>query len=197
MLRIILIRPGATEFDEQGRIQGTLDIPLSSGGQKQTSDVVHSLSGEPIEAIYSGPCQSAKHTAEALAAVIAVKSKTLEDLHNIDHGLWQGMLVSDVKSKQPRVYRQWQDNPETVCPPQGEALLAAKARVAGVLRKMIKKHKLEGVIAIVTPEPLATVVRHVLCQDQLSELWKSGLGCGKWEAIEVDSTIAGPVGQAP
>ena len=196
MLRIILIRPGATEFDEQGRIQGTLDIPLSPTGQKQTSEVVEAVQREPIDTIYSSPCQSAKQTAEALAAIVGAKSKTLEELHNIDHGLWQGMLVSDVKSKQPRVYRQWQDNPETVCPPQGEALLAAKARVAAVLRKMIKKHKLTGVIAIVASEPLATVIRHVLCQDQLSELWKSGLGCGKWEAIEVDSAIAGPVSQS-
>ena len=29
MVRIVLIRPGSTDFDEQGRITGTLDIPLN------------------------------------------------------------------------------------------------------------------------------------------------------------------------
>lgn len=191
MLRILLIRPGATEFDEQGRIQGTLDIPLSAGGQRQTNEMIGTVRGERIDAIYSSPCQAAQQTADALAAIIGAKNKTLKELHNIDHGLWQGMLVSDVKAKQPKVFRQWQEQPETICPPQGESLLAAKQRVADVLRKILKKHKLAGVIAIVAPEPLATVVRHVLCQDELADLWKSRLGCGKWETIEVDPAIAG------
>ena len=30
MSQIVLIRPGSTEFDEQQRIQGTLDLPLST-----------------------------------------------------------------------------------------------------------------------------------------------------------------------
>ncbi len=29
MLEVLLIRPGATTFDEDGRIKGSLDIPLS------------------------------------------------------------------------------------------------------------------------------------------------------------------------
>ncbi len=32
MLTVILIRPGSTDFDEQGRIQGTLDVPLNEQG---------------------------------------------------------------------------------------------------------------------------------------------------------------------
>jgi probable phosphoglycerate mutase len=193
MLRILLIRPGATEFDEQGRIQGTLDIPLSTGGQRQTNEMIGAVRGEAIEVIYSSPCQAAQQTADALAAIVGAKNKAVKELHNINHGLWQGMLVSDVKAKQPKVYRQWQDQPETVCPPQGESLLAARQRVADVLRKLLKKHKLAGVIAIVVSEPLATVVRHVLCQDELADLWKSGLACGKWETIDVDPAIAGTV----
>ena len=35
MLTILLIRSGTTEFDAQGRIQGTLDVPLSDEGLRQ------------------------------------------------------------------------------------------------------------------------------------------------------------------
>jgi probable phosphoglycerate mutase len=195
MLRILLIRPGATEFDEQGRIQGTLDIPLSTSGMRQTSEIISGVRGEPIDAIYASPCQAAQQTADALASIVGVKHKTVKELHNINHGLWQGMLVSDVKAKQPKVYRQWQEQPETVCPPQGEPLSAAKQRVAGALRKLLKKHKLTGAIAIVAPEPLATVIHNVLCQDELARLWKSGMGCGKWEAIEVDLGASSPTAE--
>jgi len=191
MLRILLIRPGATEFDEQGRIQGTLDIPLSHDGRRQVDEVIAAVQDVAMDAIYSSPCQAAQQTAEALAALRGLKARPLEKLHNLNQGLWQGMLISDVKTKQPKVFRQWQEQPERVCPPQGETLLGAKQRIAEVLRKLLKKHKLAGSIAIVAPEPLATVIRHVLCQDDLADLWQTCLGCGKWETVEVDVALAG------
>ena len=40
----------------------------------------------------------------------------------MNHGLWQGMIIDEVKRKQPKVYKQWQEHPENVCPPEGEML---------------------------------------------------------------------------
>ncbi len=64
-------------------------------------------------------------------------------------------------------------------------MLAAKARIAELLKKMLKKHKPGGVIVIVSQEPLASIVRHVLKLDELSGLWKSSEQCAKWELIDV------------
>ena len=44
MLKILLIRPGVTDFDEQGRIKGTLDIPLSDEGTAQVAKMIDELS---------------------------------------------------------------------------------------------------------------------------------------------------------
>ena len=185
MLRILLIHPGCTEYDQQGRVQGTLDIPLCEDGRQEVEALIGELSGRPILAIYSSPSQSALQTAETLAAAHDLKVKTLDKLVNLDHGLWQGMLVEDVKTKQPKVYRQWLEQPETVCPPQGETVLAAKQRVQAALAKLIKKHKTDELVAIVVPEPLASIVRHVLRHDELGDLWHSSEEAGKWELIEV------------
>ena len=32
MTQVVLIRSGATVYDEQNRVQGVLDVPLSEGG---------------------------------------------------------------------------------------------------------------------------------------------------------------------
>ena len=37
MTQVVLIRPGATLYDEQNRVQGALDIPLSERGRAETS----------------------------------------------------------------------------------------------------------------------------------------------------------------
>ena len=54
-------------------------------------------------------------------------------MQNLNQGLWQGMLVEDVRHKQPKVYRQWQEQPENVCPPEGEMLEQADERVRAAM----------------------------------------------------------------
>jgi probable phosphoglycerate mutase len=190
MLRVLLIRPGSTDLDEQGRIKGTLDVPLSRQGAEQVAKAVEELSGVKISAIYSAPAICCRQTATALADPRRVKVKRIDGLHNLDHGLWHGKLIDEVRQTQPRVYRQWQENPEAVCPPDGESVLAARQRVAAALVKLIKKHK-DGVIAVVAPEPLASVCRSVLSASELGDLWKAECDCGRWEAIDVESSRLG------
>jgi phosphoserine phosphatase len=190
MLQILLVRPGATEFDRQGRIQGTLDIPLCEDGRQAVEALIAELRHQPIEAIYTSPSQSAEQTAAALGEAVDVRPKTLDKLRNLDHGLWQGLLIADVKTKQPKVYRQWQEQPESICPPQGETISAAKSRVQAALAKLIKKHKSDALIAVVAPLPLACVMRHVLRHDELGDLWQCPNGADLWELIDVPETVA-------
>lgn len=185
MLRIILARPGSTEYDEQRRIQGTLSIPLSEQGAQQVAEIVLALSDSKIEAVYSSPCRSAEETAEAIGEAAGVKVKLLEKLKNLNHGLWEGKLIEEVRQKQPKVYRQWQEHPETVCPPDGEMLESARDRVHSALSRILKKHK-NGTIALVAPEPLASLIGCYLSGDVLGDLWKVDCECGSWESIDVE-----------
>ena len=43
MVQMLVVRAGSTEFDEQGRIKGTLDIPLSDAGQGQVGRLIADL----------------------------------------------------------------------------------------------------------------------------------------------------------
>lgn len=196
MLQIVLIRPGSTDYDHQGRIQGTLDIPLNDQGTREVEQIIHETRSLGIEAIYCGPCQSAFQTAAALADAIGVKLNKIDALHNMDHGLWQGMLIDDVKRKQPKVFRQWQEQPRTVCPPEGEMLSEAQARVEAALGKILKKYK-HGMIALVMPEPLASVVRGGLSNSEIGDLWKGSSVCGKWEVISLEPRDLAHTGTAP
>ncbi len=185
MLRLILVRPGATDFDEQGRIKGALDIPLNAHGQNQVAQTVDELVQLNLDRIYTAPCQSAQQTAQALAKGRNVKIKEVEAFANLDHGLWQGKLIKEVKQKQPKVYKKWQEHPELVCPPEGETIEAAKQRVNTALMKMIKKHK-SGVVALVVPEPLASLLNCFLSSKDIGDLWASECDSGKWESIDIE-----------
>ena len=188
MLTILLIRSGSTEFDAQGRIQGTLDVPLCEEGRRQAQATAEELVARPtpIDALYAGPGLSAQQTAEIVGDRLDLKHKTLKKLHNLDQGLWQGLLFDEVKSKQPKVYRQWQDRPDTVCPPEGETVKEATVRLKEALAKLTKKHK-DDTIALVLSQPLADVMRSFLRHDhQAPCLCHTAAATEQlWEPIEV------------
>jgi len=188
MLTIVLIRPGSTDYDSQKRIQGNLDIPLNKEGEEEIAGLVTPLAGMQIDAVYYADNRSAKETAEFLAAALDRKSVQLDRLSNIDLGLWQGMLIDDVKVKQPKVYRQWQEHPETVCPPEGETLSEAHHRVSAAISKIQKKYK-DGTVALVAPEPLASLIRSELRSCEVGDLWKNNCNKATWEAIEIQPPI--------
>jgi broad specificity phosphatase PhoE len=184
MPKIVLIRPGSTDYDQQRRIQGTLDVPLNDQGNAEVARVIEELSNLKLEAIYTSSCQPALETAEAIARALGVKLKKLDRMQNLDHGLWQGMLIDEVRRKQPKVYRQWQEKPQCICPPEGEMLEEAEQRVRNKMTKLLKRHK-DGAIGLVVPEPLASLVRRLVDQSELGDLWKATAEHGQWEVLEV------------
>jgi broad specificity phosphatase PhoE len=189
MLRIVLIRPGATDYDAEERIQGTLDIPLSEQGVSEATALVDRLKDQGIETLYASPSQPARQTAEILAKGLGLRVKRLVRMKNLDHGLWQGLPIGEVHHKQPKVYRQWQEQPENVCPPEGEMLSQAQERVRACLGKLFRRHK-EGVLAMVVPEPLASLVRQFVKHDELGDLWQALGSHGRWEVLDVEPAQA-------
>ena len=75
-------------------------------------------------ALYCGPGESVVRTAEAVGRALGLRPKRLDDLRNLDQGLWQGLQIDEIKRRNMRVFRQWVDDPLTICPPMGETVEA-------------------------------------------------------------------------
>jgi broad specificity phosphatase PhoE len=159
MPEVVLIRPGCTDFDEQNRIQGALDLPLNHRGHAQVLGLVAQLQEVSFDVIFTAPCEPARSTALAVCEQCRVPLKEVDDFRNLDHGLWQGLQVDDVRRKYPKVFKQWQESPETVCLPEGETVAEAVERIRRALRKCLKRKRTIGIVA---SEPLATMIGCVL-----------------------------------
>ncbi len=183
MARVVLVRPGATDFDDQGRMKGCLDMPLSECGREQVERIAAELADLELDQILSSPCESAVETANRLAQGRGIKVKLIDCFRNLDHGLWHGKLIEEVRRTQPKVYKQGQESPQNLCPPGGETIEQAKARVKKALRKITKRSG-GDVIALVIPDPLASVVQSILEGEEMGDLWKSETDSAKWEMIQ-------------
>src|SRR5580704_14077770 len=156
---VVLIRPGCTDFDEQNRIQGVLDLPLNHRGHAQVLGLVAQLQGVSLDVVFTAPSEPARSTALAICEQCRASIKEVDDFRNLDHGLWQGLQVDDVRRKYPKVFKQWQESPETVNLPEGETVADAVERIRRGLRKCLKRKR---TIGIVVSEPLATMIGCVL-----------------------------------
>jgi len=188
MSRVVLVRPGATDFDDQGRMKGCLNMPLSECGREQVERIAAELADLEIDEIVTAPCESAIETATRLAkgrSVLgrSVKVRIVECFRNVDHGLWHGKLIEEVRRTQPKVYKQGQESPLNLCPPGGETIQQAKDRVVKAIKKVTKRSS-GGTIALVIPDPLASIVHSILDGDDIRDLWKSETDAAQWELIE-------------
>jgi hypothetical protein len=69
-------------------------------------------------------------------------------------------------------------------------LSAVQERVEQSLGKLVKKHK-SGVIGLVAPEPLASLIAAHLRATELGDLWNGGKS-GTWELITVGAPAGAP-----
>src|SRR5262245_29142030 len=114
MSRIILARAGSTDYDEQHRISGLLDLPLSPHGSAEADTIARDLRSLALETIYAAAGEASLATAKRIGEELDVKVKALSELRNQDFGCWQGLQFEELKRKHPRVFRQWEEDPQSV-----------------------------------------------------------------------------------
>jgi broad specificity phosphatase PhoE len=110
MCQVVLIRPGATIYDEQNRVQGVLDIPLSERGQgevaRMAQKLVRSQDGSSLSALYCGPGENVVRTAEIVGKALGIRPKRIDEFRNLDQGLWQGLQINEIRRRNTKLFRQ-------------------------------------------------------------------------------------------
>jgi broad specificity phosphatase PhoE len=183
-LNIVLVRSGSTDLDDQGRITGSLDMPLSQAGEEEALATAIELMSIDIDAIYSARSLAAQQTAQALTRDGEIRVFVNESWTNLDHGLWHGKSIEELKETRPKLYRRWKENPESICPPGGETVEVVRTRVRISLKKIHKKFK-GGTVAIVAPDPLFSIIRSEVDDSVVRDVLPPKPDPVRWQEIEL------------
>lgn len=184
-LNILLVRAGSTELDDQGRITGSLDMPLSQSGEQEARAISVELDSYEIDAIFSASCVSAQQTAQLLSRNGEIRVRVEESWVNLNHGLWHGKSIEELKEMQPKLYRQWQENPESVCPPDGETIEEVRSRVKSVLKRIFRKFN-GGTVAIVAPDPLLSIIRSEIDDSKIGNRLPRNSELDRWAEVALE-----------
>ncbi len=88
-------------------------------------------------------------TAEIVGKALAIRPKRIDEFRNLDQGLWQGLQIDEIRRRNTKLFRQWIDDPATICPPQGETVECAMGRIKAAFRPLLKRHHDEAIGLVV------------------------------------------------
>lgn len=132
---ITFVRHGETEANREHRVQGHLDIPLSSVGEKQASQAGASLCKTAFTRAYTSDLCRAYSTCEHILkenSCISPSIKVDTRLRERNFGSVEGMNIDDVKSMATAEGLMWTE----FTPPGAETLGDLQARMVSFLKDM-------------------------------------------------------------
>ena len=172
MTKLILTRHGHVEGIEPEQFRGRTDLPLTELGRTQAKAVASRIAASwaPV-AIYTSPMDRCVATADAIAEACHVKPHVLDDLNDLDYGLWQGQTYDSVSRAWPDQFAAWQSTPHLVRFPDGDSLQDLVARTANALRFAISHHRSETVV-LVGHESVNRALLLQLLDQPLTAYWR-------------------------
>ncbi len=170
MKKLILVRHGLTDWNENGRLMGRSDVELNARGQIQAERVAEALTPRAIDAIYSSPQVRARQTAAPLAGAInidididieiagdIVVEPDFDEVWLSD--AWKGKTVSELRGDEDleRII----EDPTHRCDAI-EPIAEVQARTVLGCERLRERHA-EGTVVVVSHgDPLRVIVAHYL-----------------------------------
>lgn len=160
-MRLFIVRHGETVWNKEGRFQGQRDTALNEKGLAQADMVAAYLAPHKFEVVVSSPLARARVTGEKIAAACGCETfELMDELTEIHHGDWEGLLSTEVAAKWPEILAAWHTQPETVTMPGegGESLADVQKRCVAASAKIAAKYS--GDVCVTAHD---AVIKALLC----------------------------------
>jgi len=105
LLELWLIRHGETAWNAEGRIQGSVDLPLSPGGVRQAERLAARLANTHFDAAFASDLARARQTGEI--ALPGTDLRLDRRLRELDYGVFEGKTWSELGPDEAAMARHW------------------------------------------------------------------------------------------
>lgn len=169
---LTLIRCGQTQWEQEGRLHGRTDLPLSDAGRASVAADAERLAHAPSVILHPSD-EAATETARIVAATATsgkAKTRAVDELAEPDLGLLEGLLERQFIERYGKRRKQWQDEPLSMVPPEGEPFADARARLFTALAKSLKRTRAGEVAVVLHPIALG-LLRCWLADRPPAEMW--------------------------
>jgi len=103
LAKLLLVRHGLTEFNEDRRFMGHSDIELSAAGRRQAERLRDYLADEKIDAVYSSDLKRAVEMAEIVCEGRGLDIVPCPELRECNYGICEGLTFGEIRDNYPHV----------------------------------------------------------------------------------------------
>jgi broad specificity phosphatase PhoE len=138
--RLILIRHGETDWNREGRLQGSQDIPLNEFGRTQAAEAAGRL--RELVPGYAGldyvvsPMARARETMAIIARELGMAPDTARvenELRELTFGKWEGKTWRELRKEDRELAQARERDKWGYVPPEGESYRMLSERIRPVL----------------------------------------------------------------
>lgn len=135
--RLYLVRHAEVEVRYQRVFGGRIDMELSPRGHVQASALANYMQRIPLDAIYTSPMRRVQQTLKPLAAHHAITATVVDDLREVDFGVWTGLSWDQVHERYQIRAFDWLEKLEQKLIPDAESTERFKERIEPCLRRIL------------------------------------------------------------
>ncbi|NLF32454.1 MAG: histidine phosphatase family protein [Planctomycetes bacterium] len=170
MATLYLLQAGGAEWTESKRLQSAAGEPLTDGQAAAARQACEELAAAGIRAIYAAAHDPVEPLAAIAGEALDLRPVVTDELQEVDFGLWQGLLVGEIKQRYAKLYRQWRAGEASASPPGGETYDQALDRAWAAVCRIVRKHRGQDVL-IITQPLLAGLLRCRLTGRAADAVW--------------------------
>ncbi len=149
MTKLYLIRHCETVANREHIFQGSLDKPPSDIGFKQLDCLKNRFKSTHIDGIFSSPYARALKTAEAVRGERDMEIVLVDEIREINGGVYEGTRFVDYLKIHPDMYDIWHNKPHLFEPQEGERASEVYSRVKAGIQKIVKMSE-DKTVAVTT-----------------------------------------------
>ncbi len=176
---LYLVRHGATANNraKPPRLQGRRTDPgLSEEGRCQAEQTSGFLSSAELKTVFSSPLLRARETAEAIATPHGLEVVTVDDLIEVDVGVWEGQSWVEIEKNDREAYEAFMENAAENPYLGGETMLTVVERSVPALERLLAEN---------VGSCIAAVAHNVVNRTWLTQLL--GLPVAKYRSVPQDN----------
>ncbi len=169
-MKLYFIRHGQTDWNTEGKIQGSVDTELNATGILQAEEMSRKVLEDqiPISKIYTSRQKRALKTAQILSEAAELDYEIADGLEEINLGAWEGLTWDEVRRSYSAEYEVWYHNRRDSRPPKAESYQEMLDRVLTALHRIIKENDRD--VAIVTHSAVIMCLQCLITDTPLEKM---------------------------
>jgi probable phosphoglycerate mutase len=198
MKQLFFIRHGETDNNKASIIQGrSLDASINELGRLQAKAICEALEPFNIQKIVASGLRRTHETVQPLAEQRKLKIEKYPELDEIDFGIMEGKVFTEIQEQVMEVHEQWKGGNVDFAPEKGESPLQTFTRANSKVVEVLESSKEEYIVFMIHGRLTRILLSEWLgyglhnmhkIEHQNGAINRLTWKAGKFEAVELNKT---------